>query len=120
MTFQFKCDSTNGFQEINGSASFNENFLNFEYQPIHLGLVKGEVKNVSIPFDQINEINFIEKFFSKKIQVALTSLKNLDKFPILDNYIIEIPVKRKDKDRAYEFVVKINYNLGQYRLSKME
>ncbi len=120
MTFQFKCDSTNGFQEVSGSASFNEHSLQFEYQPIHLGLVRGEVKNATIPFDQINEVNFIDKFFSKKIKISVTSLKGLDKFPILDDYVIEIPVKRKDKDKAYEFVVKVNYNLGQYRLSKME
>lgn len=119
MTFQFKCDSTNGFQEISGSISFNENNLLFEYQANHLGLIKGEVKELVIPFSQINSIDFIDNFFSKYILINLNSLKNLGKFQLVDEYKIKIPVKRKFKESANEFIISANFNYGQYKLNNL-
>lgn len=40
MTYQLKCDSHNGLQEVSGSISFDDNNLNFEYQANPLGLIK--------------------------------------------------------------------------------
>jgi hypothetical protein len=119
MTFQFKCDSTNGFSEVSGSVSFSENGLKFEYQSNYLSLVKGDVNEVFIPFSQIEEIEYIKKFFTKKILIILNSLKNLDKFPIIEEYEINIPVKKKSIEKANEFVISANYHFGQYKLNSL-
>lgn len=120
MTYQFKCDSHNGLQEVSGSISFDENNLNFEYQANPLGLIKGDVKEISIPFSQIEEIEYVEKFLSRKLIITVSSLKNLDKFPLIEDYIIKIPVKRKLKEKANEFSIKVNFNLGHYKLNLLE
>lgn len=120
MTFQFKCDSANGFSEVSGSISFDESNLIFEFQNNYLGLVKGEVSEIKIPFNQIEDIEFEKKFFSRKITISVNSLKNLDKFPLIQEYLIKIPVKKKFMDKAKEFVIKSNFELGQYKLSKLE
>jgi len=120
MTFQFKCDSANGFSEVSGSISFDEENLKFEFQSNYLGLVKGEVSDINIPFNQVEDIEFEKKFFSRKIIISVNSLKNLDKFPLIQEYIIKIPVKKKHIDKAKEFVTKSNFDLGQYKLNKLE
>lgn len=118
MTFQFKCDSTNGFSEVSGSVSFSENGLKFEYQSNYF-LVKADVNEVFIPFSQIEEIEFIKKFFTKKILITVNYLKNLDKFPIIEEYEIHIPVKKKSLDKANEFVISANFHFGQFKLNTL-
>lgn len=117
MAFQFKCDSINGFSEVSASVSFDENGLSFEYQNNYIGLVKGDVYDIFIPYSQIEEIEFVKKFFSSKICITLNSLKNLDKLPIIDEYTIIIPVKKKSIEKAKEFAISANYHFGQYKLS---
>ena len=119
MSYLFKCDSTNGFSEVSGSISFNETGLFFEYQNNFIGLVKGEVYELFLPFSQIEDIELIEKFLSKKLLISVNSLKGLDKFPILEDYQIKIPVKKKSLDKAKEFIIKVNYNLGQFKLDNI-
>lgn len=119
MTFQFKCDSANGFSEVSGSLSFDDDNLKFEFQNNFFGLVKGEVYDVKIPFSQIEDIEFVKKLFSRKIIISVNSLRNLDKFPLLDEYVIKIPVKKKNIEKANEFVIKSNFNFGQYKLKQL-
>lgn len=120
MTFQFKCDSINGFSEVSGSISFDEENLKFEFQNNFFGMVKGEVYDISIPFSQIEDIELVKKFFSRKIVISVNSLRNLDKLPLLEDYLIKISVKKKYIEKANEFVIKCNFNLGQFKLSKLE
>lgn len=64
MTYQLKCDSHNGLQEVSGSISFDDNNLNFEYQANPLGLIKGDVKELSIPFSQKEKLQAISECFT--------------------------------------------------------
>lgn len=119
MSYQFKCDSTNGFSEVSGSISYKDEGIIFEYQNNYIGLVKGEVYELFIPFSQIEDIELIEKFLSKKLIITVNSLKGLDKFPVLEDYQIKIPIKKKTLEKAKEFIIKANYNLGQFKLDNI-
>jgi len=115
-------DSNHGLSTTRGFSWFSEDVLMFEYQVSDsiFEILKSELKELTVPFAQIETISFKNSWFSGgKILVELGSLKNIDKTPFLEDAVLCLEIERKNKDTAKEFAVNANLALANFKFDQL-
>ncbi len=120
---QFKKDETRfGLSKATGFVWVNQEGIFFEYQVSDniLEIYKSKIKEVSIPFDQVASVIYKKNLLGRgKIVIELSSLKNVDRLPFLEETKICISLKRNQKVNGQEFVSNATYELGNYRFNQV-
>ena len=120
---QFSTDNrTHGLTNAKGFAWIEREGIKFEYQVADnvLKVLKSDIKETFIGFDQIDSIRYKKAFFTGgTVFIALNSLKALDRIPFVVDNEICLALKRNQKNNGKEFVVNGDLELSNYRMDKL-
>lgn len=121
---QFRTDDPKlGLTQAIGFIWEERDGIHIEYQISDniLNVIKSDLKNIFIPYGQIDEIVFKKPWLSKgKIIVSLSSLKGLDKIMFLETTTLKISVKRDQKSKCLEFEANANLALSTDRVAQLD
>lgn len=121
---QFETDnSTHGLTLARGFAWHTKEGLMFEYQVSDsiLGLVKSELKELFVPFSQVQQISHKNSWFSGgTVYVQLSSLKNLEHAPFLEETELCLELERKHKTAGKEFAVNAQLELSNFNVENID
>ena len=85
-----------------------------------LGILKSRVHDIHIPFDEIENIQFKNGWFRKRIFIQTYSLHSQASLPGSEGGIIRLKVTRQDKESALETISRINLHISESRLERMD
>lgn len=111
-----------GFSEATGLLHLeNEKLvLEFETQDSVVGIVKSGLREVSIPFSEIDEIQYKSGFFGAKIEIIGKSMKVMEDVPGAKHGSAVLHVRRRDKKKAGQVLSRARLELSEFRLKELE
>ena len=109
-------DVYEGLALTEGLLRINDNSLIFEFltKDAVLGLIKTEVQQVTVAFEDIEEVNFKKSMFGNSLQIRLASLVIAQKIPAQKGSNVELNIARKDADIALSFVSNIRLDMSSH------
>ena len=109
-------DVYEGLALTEGLLRINDNSLIFEFltKDAVLGLIKTEVQQVTVAFEDIEEVNFKKSMFGNSLQIRLASLVIAQKIPAQKGSNVELNIARKDADIALSFVSNIRLDMSNH------
>lgn len=123
LSLPFKNNNTyEGFAITEGSLRINDNSLIFEFitKDSMIGLLKSEVKQVVVGFEDIAEINFKKSIFGSKLTIRLSSFMVAQKLPAQDAGEVKLRIARKNRGAAQVFVSKVSLVMSDYHYKTSE
>jgi hypothetical protein len=121
---QFETDNaTHGLTQTRGFAWYTKEGIMFEYQQSDsiVEMFKGDVKEVFVPFDKIQEIVHKNSWFSGgTVYIRLNTLKNIDSLPFLEETELCLELKRKQKSQGKDFAVNAALELSTFNLDQLD
>ncbi|NOQ72032.1 MAG: hypothetical protein GQ574_08530 [Crocinitomix sp.] len=121
---QFRTDDPKlGLTQAIGFIWEERDGIHIEYQVSDniLNVLKSDLKNVFIPYAQIEDIVYKKSWLSKgKIIISLSSLKGLDKIMFLETTTLKISVKRDQKSKCLEFEANANLSMSSDRVAQLD
>lgn len=119
----FKLDELyGGFAECYGILAFDGKTLSIEYQAkdAFIGSFRSKVKTLSIPISKVRSFAHQKKWFKNSvIRIRVSSLSDLDKFPVDNRGEIVLKISRKDFDEARVFSSRFELSLAEYKLERL-
>lgn len=111
-----------GFAEVKGLLKITGEaiILEFESKDAFLGVIKSEVKEERISFDDIERVEWKKGFFSSKIIIFGKSMRALSEIPGSDHGKLTLKFRRRDRDRAADTAGKLRMDLSEYKLNELE
>lgn len=121
-TIPFHLDVNHGFAVAQGLMHIkkNEIILEFEVKDSFAGLIKSGLKEVHIPFKEINSITFKKKFWGSAIVIEGDSMRTFDQIPEAEQGRCELKVKRRDRDAVEQAISSARVALSEYKLKELE
>lgn len=119
----FKIKNLNyGLSEAKGLLHLGENELIFEFesQDTIVGLLKSGVKEQTVSFRDIEEINYKSKWFGAQIEVVGKSMKAMADIPGAEHGTATLHIRRKHKKRAESALSTARLELSEYKLRLLE
>ncbi|MFT4600428.1 MAG: hypothetical protein ACI857_000602 [Arenicella sp.] len=116
-------NSTHGLTQSRGFAWFTSEGISFEYQVLDtiLEVVKSDLKEVFVSFDQVEEIVYEKSWLSgDEVYIKLNSLKNVDDLPFLDETDICLELDKKQRENGKNFVVNAQLELSNFRITQLD
>jgi hypothetical protein len=116
-------NSSHGLTQARGFAWYTEKGLFFEYQILDsmLEIVKSDLKEVFVPFDEIGEVVYVKSwFFGDSVNIKLTSLKSAQNAPFLDETNLVLELDRKQRENGKNFAVDSQLELSNYRNEQLD
>jgi hypothetical protein len=121
---KFETDNaTHGLTLARGFAWHTKEGLMFEYQVSDsiMELLKSELKELFVPYSQVQQISHKNSWFSGgTVYVQLSSLKNLEDAPFLEQTELCLELERKHKTAGKEFAVSAQLELSNYKFDQMD
>ena len=121
---QFRTDDPKlGLTQAIGFIWEERDGIHIEYQVSDniLNVLKSDLKNVFIPYTQIEDIVYKQAWLRKgKIIISLSSLKGLDKILFLETTTLKISVKRDQKSKCLEFEANANLSMSTDRVAQLD
>lgn len=113
---------SHGFQEASGLMKLTKAGLEleFEVKDAILGVIKSGIKNVMIPYSDLESIEYRKGWFSSKIILNGTSMRVFEEVPGTDVATCTIKVKRKHRDEAQSLVSHARLQLSEYKLDQLD
>jgi hypothetical protein len=111
-----------GFTAVNGLAKIEDKALKLEFQTADaiIGVVKSDLKMISIPFSSIRKIELKKGWFSSKIILQTKSMSDLKSVPGAKSGFLELKIKKAHKLEAIELNSHFQLEFSEYRLAQME
>lgn len=111
-----------GFQEASGLMKLTEKGieLEFEVKDAILGVLKSGIKNVVIPYSELESIEYKKGWFSSKIILNATSMRVFEDIPGTDVATCTIKVKRKHRSEAQSLASHARVQLSEYKLDQLD
>lgn len=115
-------DVSHGFQEAKGLMKCTERGieLEFEVKDAFVGLMSSGIKNVVIPYSELESITYKKGWIGAKIILEGTSMRVFDDVPGTDVATCIIKIKRKHRDEARTMISKARLQLSEYQLDQLE
>jgi hypothetical protein len=86
-----------------------------------LEIVKSDLKEVFVPFDEIGEVVYVKSwFFGDSVNIKLTSLKSAQNAPFLDETNLVLELDRKQRENGKNFAVDSQLELSNYRNEQLD
>lgn len=115
-------DVKHGFAEVKGLLRTADEaiILEFDERDAFLGIIKSEVQERTIPFSEIQSLEFKKKFFTTKIVITGRSMRSLEGIPGVEQARCTLKIKKKDRPEAERMISSLRVALSEYRLREME
>lgn len=94
--------------------------LEFETQDSIVGVVKSGLREVSIPFSNIEEISYKSGFLGGKVEIIGKSMKVMEDIPGAKHGTATLHIRRKDRKRAGQVLSRARLELSEYRLKELD
>jgi hypothetical protein len=111
-----------GFTAVNGLAKVEDKALKLEFQSADaiIGIVKSDLKIVSIPFSSIRKMEFKKGWFSTKFTVQTKSMSDLKDIPGAKSGFLELTVKKAHRREAIELNSHFQLEFSEYKLALLD
>ncbi len=111
-----------GFVVVKGLFQLKDQkiVLEFDERDGFVGFMKSDVKEIEVPFSEIDSISGAKKWFSYRIEVAASSMKTFQDIPGAEQGKLTLKVQRKDRSTAQEVVTSARLRLSEYKLNQLE
>lgn len=119
----FKIKNLNyGLAEARGLLHIGEDelVLELESQDTVVGLIKSELKEIVIPFGDVEEINYKSGWFSAKIEIVGKSMKVMNNLPGADHGSATLHIRRRDREKAERVLSRARLELSEFKLKELE
>ncbi|MCY3020849.1 MAG: hypothetical protein NTW87_17670 [Planctomycetota bacterium] len=112
-----------GLAEVRGMLRVQQQsiVLEFKVRDSVVNVVQSDIREVTIPFDQILEVAFRKGWFGFGATLSLKakSLKALEGVPGNHDAELVVSVARKDRQLAREIASQVNYELSEARMKAL-
>ena len=107
-----------GFAKVNGIIRLEGDFVEIEFQTMDnvIEMIKSNVKNISIPVADIEEIDFKKSIWGNKLILRISKLSAISKVPSQEAGEIKLSIEKKHTESALEFIRKIDPSAVDYRM----
>jgi len=107
-----------GFAETHGIIRIVDEELNVEFQTKDslAGIIKSDVKCVTIDFDKIEQVEFKKRFFGNRLLFRFSSLMVAEELPCKDPGCFEVVIDRKDVGAAESVAAKVNLAVTEKKI----
>jgi hypothetical protein len=111
-----------GLAEARGllHIGYDKLILEFESQDTVIGMIKSSLKELTISFDDIDEINYKPGWFGSKIELVGKSMKVMDDIPGAEHGTTYLHVRKRDKKIAERVLSKARLELSEFKLKELE
>lgn len=112
----FKTES--GLSQIDGIGKFSSAGIVLEFESKFLGFIKGGVREIRLPLDDLLDVKFRKGFFKRgaSIEIRLKSFAQMSEMPSRDGKIT-LKLQRDDFERARDAVENLQKNLNEHHQS---
>lgn len=94
--------------------------LEFDERDGFVGVMKSDLKVVTVPFSEVDSITLIKKLFQTNIEIIASSMKSFQNVPGAEQGRIVMKISRKDRQRAESILSNARLKLSEYKLRKMD
>jgi hypothetical protein len=111
ITFPYRIKNVfEGFAEAQGILTYDGQILNLEFQTQDalFGAIQSEIRNISIPKSEINEIDFKEHMFGCSLFIRVARMKSVEDIPKQEAGEVKLSIAKKNIDLALELMSQIN------------
>ena len=111
-----------GLAEARGLLHIGEDelILELESQDTVVGLIKSDLKEITIPFEDVEEINYKPGWFGAKIEVVGKSMKVMNDLPGSNHGTAKLHIRRRDKKTAERVLSRARLELSEFKLKQLE
>jgi hypothetical protein len=111
-----------GLAEAHGRARVGDSGLHIEYrvEDAVFGVLKSSIRELDIPFEDIDDVRLIDGWFRCRIVVHLHSLHTIADFPGSQSGRLELKLSREHRERAREFYSHLSLCISEERLRRIE
>lgn len=118
----FKIHGVNaGFTEVDGLLKIEKDRLSLEFESADaiIGIVKSDLKEVTIPFESIKKVEFVKKWFSAQIFIYTRNIAALKDVPGSKSGMVRLSIKRNQKREAMNFNSHLQLVLSEFKLKQL-
>ncbi|MFZ1731811.1 MAG: hypothetical protein WBQ23_16045 [Bacteroidota bacterium] len=110
-----------GLAEAHGRAHVDEHGLRIEYriEDAVFGFVKTRVRELHIPFEEIDDVEFRDHWWGRRLIFHLHSLHSVADFPDSKEGRIVLKIKRDLRQRAREFHSFLSLQVSEEKLRRL-
>ena len=115
-------DIYQGLGEINGRLRIGEGVLLLEYRmkDAVFGVLRGRVRELRIPFVDIEDIEFHDGWFRKRITIRAMSIASFADIPGAEGGVLVLKIKRGDVPRAQVGVSRLRLLQSEQKLQALD
>lgn len=115
-------DVYQGLAEGHGRLSADEHGLVLEYriEDALVGLVKSAVREIRIAYDDIDDIEFIDRWYRRRVVIQLHHMRAIADFPAAKSGRIILKIPRTARERARELFSFSSLRISEARLRQIE
>lgn len=110
-----------GLAEVQGLIHIKKNhlILEFEIKDAFGGFIKSDLKEIDIPFDEIESLTYKKGFWGGTVKIEGNSMRTFEGVPGSEQGRCELKIKRKDRDQAEQTVSSARVALSEHKLDKL-
>ena len=111
ITLPFKIKNVfEGFAEVQGILTYDGQILNLEFQTrdAFLGAIQSEIRDISFPKSEIEEIDFKKNIFGRSLIIRVARMKSVEEVPKQEAGEINLAIAKKNIDLALELMSQID------------
>lgn len=111
-----------GFVVVKGLFHIKERkiVLEFDERDGFVGFMKSDIKEIEVPFSEIDSISGTKKWFSYRIEIVASSMKTFQDIPGAEQGKLTLKVHRKDRKLAEGVISSGRLRLSEYKLNQLE
>ena len=97
----------------------NRIVLEFEVKDTFGGFIKSDLKEIDIPFDEIESLTYKKGFWGATVRIEGNSMRTFEGIPGSEQGQCELKIKRKDRDQAQQSISSARVALSEHKLDKL-
>ena len=110
-----------GLAEAHGIVSLEKEALKIEFQTKDsiFGVIKSEVKDVVLPFNEITDINMRKKLFKYTLHIRMSELLTSAKIPNQDSGEIKLFIDKDHVAEATAFISRVKLGIAEQKVKTL-
>ena len=115
-------DVYQGLAEGHGRLSADEHGLILEYriEDAVFGVVKSGVRVIRLGFDEIDDVEFVDRWYRRRLIIQLHSMRAIADFPASKSGRIILKIKNPSRQRTRELCSFVSLQISEERLRRLE
>ncbi len=118
----FRIEIYEGLGEVHGRLRIGEGVLRIEYlmKDAVIGLLRTEARELNVALESIDEIDFHDGWFRKRLTIRAGSISSFADIPGAENGVLVLKIARKDTQRALQAVSSLRLLLAEAKLKALD